>query len=70
MDLPERKLILSDEREFLSVDFKHRFDAHQLVEEFMVMANVCAAETLYANHERLLYRVHEEPTLEKLNALR
>ena len=70
LDLPERKIILSDEGEVLSVDFKNRFDAHKLVEEFMVMANVCAAETLEANQESLLYRVHEEPTLEKLNALR
>ena len=70
LELPERKIILSDEGEVLSVDFKNRFDAHKLVEEFMVMANVCAAETLEANQESLLYRVHEEPTLEKLNALR
>ena len=70
LDLPERKIVLSDHGEVLSVDFKNRFEAHKLVEEFMVMANVCAAETLEANQETLLYRVHEEPTLEKLNALR
>ena len=70
LDLPERKIVLSDEGKVLSVDFKNRLDAHKLVEEFMVTANVCAAETLEAVNESLLYRVHEEPTLEKLNALR
>ena len=54
LDLPERKIVLSDDGEVLSVDFKNRFEAHKLVEEFMVMANVCAAETLEANQETLL----------------
>ncbi len=70
LDLPERKIILSDEGQVLSVNFRMRFDAHKLVEEFMVMANVCAAETLEAKHQPLLYRVHEEPSPEKLEALR
>jgi len=70
LDLPERKIVLSDEGQVLSVDFRSRFDAHKLVEEFMVMANVCAAETLEAKQKHLLYRVHEEPSPEKLDALR
>ena len=70
LDLPERKIILSDEGEVLSVAFRDRFDAHKLVEEFMVLANVCAAETLEAKRVSLLYRVHEEPNLEKLEGLR
>ena len=70
LDLPERKIILSDEGKVLSVDFRARFDAHKLVEEFMVTANVCAAETLEAKKKNLLYRVHEEPTPEKLEVLR
>ncbi len=70
LDLPERKIILSDEGEVLSVAFRDRFDAHKLVEEFMVLANVCAAETLEAKRMHLLYRVHEEPKPEKLEGLR
>ncbi len=70
LDLPERKIILSDEGEVLSVAFRDRFDAHKLVEEFMVLANVCAAETLEAKRISLLYRVHEEPNPEKLEGLR
>jgi len=68
LDLPERKIVLSDAGEVTSVQFRDRFDAHKLIEEFMVMANVCAAETLEQN--RLLYRVHEEPSPEKLDSLR
>lgn len=70
LDLPERQIVLSSEGKVLSVDFKERLDAHKLVEEFMVLANVCAAETLEAKGSSLLYRVHEEPSPEKLDALR
>jgi ribonuclease R len=53
-----------------SVAFKDRLDAHRLIEEFMVLANVAAAETLIAKARPLLYRVHEEPQPEKIEALR
>ncbi len=70
LDLPERQIVLSDDGVVTSVSFKERFDAHKLVEEFMVTANVCAAETLEAKKWPLLYRVHEEPSPEKLDVLR
>ena len=70
LDLPERRIILSDEGKVTSVSYKERFEAHKLIEEFMVMANVCAAETLEAKKRPLLYRVHEEPSPEKLDVLR
>ncbi len=70
LDLPERKIILAEDGKVLSVNFRERFDAHKLVEEFMVTANVCAAETLEAKKQPLMYRVHEEPSPEKLEALR
>ena len=70
LDLPERKIILSDEGKVLSVNVAERFDAHKLIEEFMILANVCAAETLEAKKRPLLYRVHEEPSPEKLEVLR
>ena len=70
LDLPERKIILSDTGEVTSVAFKERFDAHRLIEEFMILANVAAAEELIRLKTPLLYRVHEEPTPEKLDALR
>lgn len=70
LELPERKVELSDEGEVLSVNFTDRLDAHKLIEEFMVLANVAAAETLIAKKSPLLFRVHEEPPPEKLDRLR
>lgn len=70
LDLPERKIILTPDGRVKSVNFRDRFDAHKLIEEFMVLANVTAAEELERLRRPLLYRVHEEPSAEKLDALR
>jgi ribonuclease R len=70
LDLPERQIILDDDGKVTSVQFKERLDAHRLIEEFMVLANVAAAETLIAKKSPLLFRVHEEPNPDKLDALR
>lgn len=70
LDLPERKIELSDSGEVKAVSFKERFDAHRLIEEFMILANVAAAEELVRLKQPLLFRVHEEPTPEKLDSLR
>jgi ribonuclease R len=70
LDLPEREIVLDDEGTVRSVNFKDRLDAHRLIEEFMVLANVAAAETLIAKKTPLLFRVHEEPDQDKLDALR
>ena len=70
LDLPERRIQLSDEGVVTSVALYERFDAHRLIEEFMILANVAAAEELVARKRPLLFRVHEEPSPEKLEALR
>ncbi len=70
LDLPERQIVLTDTGEVASVNFKDRLDAHRLIEEFMVLANVAAAQTLIKKRSPLLFRVHEEPSPEKLDALR
>jgi ribonuclease R len=70
LDLPERRIELSDDGKVASVAFKDRLDAHRLIEECMVLANVAAAETLIAKKTPLLFRVHEEPSQDKLEALR
>jgi len=70
LDLPERKVVLSDEGQVTSVAIKDRLDAHRLIEEFMILANVAAAEELGRRKQPLLYRVHEEPAPERLEALR
>lgn len=70
LDLPERQIVLDDDGKVSAVNFKDRLDAHRLIEEFMVLANVAAAETLIEKKASLLFRVHEEPSPEKLDALR
>ncbi len=70
LDLPERKVKINQKGKVESVDFSPRFDAHKLIEEFMVLANVAAAEELEKRQRPLLYRVHEEPAKEKLDQLR
>ncbi|MFZ5711090.1 MAG: ribonuclease R [Pseudomonadota bacterium] len=70
LDLPERKIVLTDDGKVASVAFRERFDAHRLIEEFMILANVAAAEELIRLRRPLLFRVHEEPSAEKLDALR
>ena len=70
LDLPERKVVLSDAGQVLSVAPRERLDSHRLIEEFMVLANVAAAEELERLHQLCMYRVHAPPTEEKLANLR
>lgn len=69
LDLPERRVALDKDGNVLGVYTKDRFDAHKLIEEFMIQANVCAAESLEKANSPLIYRVHEEPSDEKILAL-
>jgi ribonuclease R len=69
LDLPERKIILNDDGTVDRVIVPERLDAHRLIEEFMILANVAAAETLEKAGSPLIYRAHDEPSLEKMRAL-
>jgi ribonuclease R len=69
LDLPERKILLDDRGRVRGVATPPRLDAHRLIEEFMISANVAAAETLEAKRSPLIYRVHDSPSKEKLAAL-
>jgi ribonuclease R len=69
LDLPERKLVLKADGTIDRVITPPRLEAHRLIEEFMILANVAAAEALEQAHQPLIYRAHDEPSLEKLNAL-
>ncbi len=69
LDLPERKILLDDKGRVRGVASPPRLDAHRLIEEFMIAANVAAAETLEAKRTPLIYRVHDSPSKEKLAAL-
>ncbi|UWQ21439.1 ribonuclease R [Jannaschia sp. W003] len=68
LDLPERRIVLDEAGTVTSVAFRDRLDAHRLIEEAMILANVAAAETLEGGP--LLFRVHEEPPEDKLDSLR
>jgi ribonuclease R len=69
LDLPERKIQLDEQGRVRGVITPLRLDAHRLIEEFMIAANVAAAEELEAKHTPLIYRVHDQPSKEKLAAL-
>jgi ribonuclease R len=70
LDLPERKILLKPDNTVDRVISPQRLEAHRLIEEFMILANVAAAETLERANTPLIYRVHDEPAPEKLNSLR
>jgi ribonuclease R len=69
LDIPERKILLKPDGTVDRVVVPERLDAHKLIEEFMILANVAAAEMLEKQALPLIYRVHDEPTLEKVHAL-
>jgi len=69
LDLPERKILLDDQGRVRGVVSPPRLDAHRLIEEFMIAANVAAAETLEGKRSPLIYRVHDSPSKEKLASL-
>ena len=66
LDLPERKILLKPDGTVDRVIVPERLDAHRLIEEFMILANVAAAEMLEKKGLPLIYRVHDEPTQEKV----
>lgn len=70
LDLPERKVLLDAKGRVQGISPRARLDSHRLIEEFMITANVAAAETLDAKGPGCLYRVHEQPSDAKAEALR
>lgn len=70
LDVPERKIELNDQGQIVAIAPRARFDSHKLIEEFMIAANVCAAEELERIKQPCMYRIHDAPSEEKLEALR
>jgi ribonuclease R len=70
LDLPERKILLDDQGRVANVVTPERLAAHRLIEEFMIQANVAAAETLEQRKTPVVYRIHDQPSKEKLSSLR
>ncbi|MCL7999453.1 ribonuclease R [Brucella sp. 21LCYQ03] len=70
LDLPEKKIILAPDGKVEKVVVPERLDAHKLIEEFMIQANVAAAEVLEAKRQPLIFRIHDAPALAKQESLR
>jgi ribonuclease R len=70
LDLPERRVMLDEKGRILSVAPRERLDAHRLIEDYMIAANVAAAKALEAKKAPVMYRIHEPPSREKLVALK
>lgn len=70
LELPERRVVLDEQGQIAEIAVRERLDAHRVVEDFMIAANVAAAKALEAKTAPVVYRVHEPPAREKLIALR
>ncbi len=70
LDLPERKVLVAPDGSIDRIVVPERLEAHRLIEEFMIQANVAAAETLEARKSPLVYRIHDAPSMAKLEGLR
>ncbi len=70
LDLPERQVVIGTDGDVAAIRTRRRLDSHRLIEEFMITANVAAATALEAAGEACMYRVHDSPDPQKLEALR
>ncbi|HEY0315355.1 MAG TPA: RNB domain-containing ribonuclease, partial [Sphingomonas sp.] len=70
LDLPEQRVMLDEKGRIASVAPRERLDAHRLVEDYMIAANVAAARALEKKQAPVMYRIHETPSREKLVALK
>ncbi|MGD0189218.1 MAG: ribonuclease R [Rhizomicrobium sp.] len=68
LDLPERRIVIGDDGKLKSVAWRERLESMRLIEELMIQANVAAAESLEKARTPLIYRIHEEPSKEKVHA--
>ncbi|MCB5424506.1 ribonuclease R [Altererythrobacter sp. CC-YST694] len=70
LELPERRVVLDEKGRIAEIAIRERLDAHRVVEDFMIAANVAAAKALESKAHPVVYRIHEPPSREKLVALR
>ena len=70
LELPERRVRFGEDGEILAIEPREHLRSHRLIEDFMILANVCAAETLERQKMACMYRVHDEPAQENLGAVR
>ncbi len=70
LDLPEKKILLDENGNVEEIANRQRVDSHRLIEEFMITANIAAAETLGKAGLPAIYRVHDEPPAKNLESFR
>jgi ribonuclease R len=70
LDMPERRVVLDEQGRIAQIILRERLDAHRVVEDFMIAANVAAAKALESKVAPVVYRLHEPPNREKLVALK
>ena len=70
LDLPERRIVINDKGKMTGVTKRDRLDAHKLIEEFMILANIAAALALEKKKAPCVYRIHDRPSVEKLDEAR
>jgi ribonuclease R len=70
IDLPEHQVILDKQGNLEEIRIRSRLDSHKLIEEFMILANICAAKALESKQLPCLYRIHDTPTESRVQSLR
>ncbi|MCB1537437.1 MAG: ribonuclease R [Rhodospirillales bacterium] len=70
LDMPERKVVVDAKGDMTGVALRPRYDSHKLIEEFMILANVAAARALEAKTAPCIYRIHDQPSGEKIDGAR
>ena len=68
LEVPERKVMIGEDGKVDSITPRQRLDSHKLIEEFMITANVAAAQSLEKSKQTCMYRIHDRPSPEKLRA--
>jgi ribonuclease R len=68
LDVPERKVEIGKDGKISSITPRQRLDSHKLIEEFMITANVAAAQSLEKHNQPCMYRIHDRPSPQKLEA--
>jgi len=67
INMPERQIKIDETGTMTGVTLRERYDAHKMIEEFMILANVAAAEALEAKNAPCIYRIHDQPDSDRID---
>ena len=70
LNVPEKRVMLNEAGQPAHIEVREQKQAHRLIEEFMILANICAAEELESRGQLCVYRTHDRPDMEKIEGLR